>query len=206
MPFISGLESNKLYVLESLRFCALGGIYKGIYDKITAAGQLGFQIREAEEIIEEYTRDDTTAVAVCKLINNPWDTIFQRQKIVEYLKNMCILHLLKNPEPVTFLEELFPDTPQELGCINYLLKNILCNSGLPINNKKWLFNSELIAMFYQELGILSKEHPASSFVPLDFLGYDNAGCPNVTDQPVYVNNNHVQAVTCSSSKYIRVIE
>ena len=106
-----------------------------------------------------------------------WDPILtpgEQKKIDDLYKRESI------PQ-VTSLEEL-EDIP--------IRDNLGARIALEINNQNisgWLFCSELVALVYQQLGLIDPKLDPQNAIPVDFLGCDIDGIPRLVDAPIYLH-------------------
>lgn len=154
------LEPGKLYIWESTMSGKLGS---GIYN-IDGKWHLGVQVRSFDDLIIKYDEPNTTAVAWCKLNNNPF------------------INAQGNPEKLATLKEEFKIVFDKYNGIRYdlnpfgLLPSIV-GFARPLRKvfefllrtKKWLFCSEMIAKVYKDLGILDDSVNEKNVVPVDFI-------------------------------------
>ena len=102
-----------------------------------------------------------------------WETTLsaaEQQKINDFYDNQC------GVRPSGLKSH---STPQTIGS----------KIGLAINNNTisgWLFCSELVALVYQEIGLISESIDPQNVIPVDFLGKDVNRMPAVVLSPTYV--------------------
>lgn len=64
--------------------------------------------------------------------------------------------------------------------------------ALAVNNNNisgWMFCSELVAVIYQQLGIIEEKFDPQNVIPVDFLGCDADGLPQIVHRPTYIVSN-----------------
>ena len=75
LPTIKQLIPGRWYVWESTMSATHGLLSyfsDGVPNAITGTGKLGVQIRDLEDVIDAYLKSKDSAIAWCKLKNNPW--------------------------------------------------------------------------------------------------------------------------------------
>lgn len=169
------IQENRLYIWESTMSGQLGEGVKNVDNR----SFLGVQLRDFEEVVRKYDESPNTAVAWAALTDNPcanksmdelmelkakFNTIFRKYNGKPYDANLFSL-----------VGALFP-------CLRKL-RNL---SECKFINADWLFCSELCFHAYQDLKLYDEKFDPRDVVPVDFIGYDEDGIPNLFEPPVYI--------------------
>lgn len=176
VPIYNGVQ-NKLYIWESV-----GSVKEPIGDNIksieTKEGFIGVQIRELEEVVDKYLKNENQVVGWCKLRNNPIDKKLDETNIQYYYRIEKIRTILRN-----FHEEncgtVFPLNPL------YMLPSIYPElEGLrKIFTEKQLFCSQFASLLYITLGLVDKSINPADISPVEMLGFGNDNFPDIFIKP-----------------------
>lgn len=170
---IPELKEGKLYVFESTMSGKLGQNVNNIYGK----SYFGSQLRDLDELAAAYLAVDDSEMAFAKLKNN----VFYNES--GKINDMC-------KKKFTELVNKYNNVPYELNVTS--LAGSLFNEVRFIrdltedeeSSKKWLFCSELCFIVYQGLELYDKKFNPSDVVPMDFIGFDKDGIPNIFGEPI----------------------
>lgn len=180
LPEVKELEEGKLYVWESTMSYPLGEMTDGVPNVETGKGKFGVQLRDFEEVLKAYTKSEGTEVAWCKLINNPWNS--KKKKRVVKTMARCYRDYGDKVYEVNILSLLASVIP----CLRQARDTIEWDDE---EIQDFVFCSELAALVYRRLGLLSKEFDPSDVIPVDFLGYDADGMPRLVEDPIMLLPN-----------------
>ena len=180
MPFVEELKNGRLYVWESTMSMSLGGITDGVPDVESGHGKLGVQIRDLEDVVCSYTKDDAY-VAWCRLVPNPWNERSPGH-IDNVIENMRSCHKdygskMYEINPLSLLASIIP-------CLRPF-RNALEKDEDQLE-QDYVFCSELVALVYRRMGILDDKIDPSNVVPMDFLGKDVDGMPIMVEDPLRI--------------------
>lgn len=198
MPWLKVLKPGVKYVWESTMSIPLAGFTDGVIDVETGKGKFGVQIRPLHEVIKEYTdQEDEAYVAWAPLKDSPWTE--SRKKYIQ--KTIRKLH--KQIGTKTYELNLIELVASLFPCIRHFSKtsewiedeiyDILRNWKVvdgPEHDEDedidaFYFCSELVALIYKRVGVLDESINPNTVVPMDLLGYDRDGIPNIAEtQPV----------------------
>jgi len=174
------MEPDLLYILEST-------VSDGKVLDINEKRVIGVQIRPLQEVVNSYKAESDCSVAYVKLKHNPFITnreqtisIF-RQTYKNYSNsfyNMNILHLLSSVFPCLRKPRQVFDKIVHFGLTTITNNNYF-------DRHRWVFCSELIAIIYLDLGIISNINP-ETVIPTDFLGTDVDGLELALGDIIYI--------------------
>ncbi len=169
------IKDNRLYIWESTMSGDLGEKVKNVENR----SFLGSQLRDFEDVMEKYDASKSTAIAWAKLTQNPCDN-----KSVDELKELKVkfnaIFRKYNGRPYdanifSLMGALFPCLRQIRDCTEW-----------KFINSDWLFCSELCFHAYQDVGLYDVKFDARDVVPVDFIGFDEDGIPNLFEKHVYI--------------------
>jgi hypothetical protein len=200
LPNITELKKDRIYVFESIMSHSLLGITDGVPDVITGTGKFGCQIRDFEDVLKGYMSKDGALIALCSLINNPWDNLEKRSELIKKMQNVYHTYgsRMYDVNILSLGGAIFPRVRpiqnffNKLFSISRSIRKKICpccfNQDKPDDGGilGWVFCSELVAHVYQVLGIISSDKNPAHFVPVDFMGYDKDGCPKIVNDPIYI--------------------
>ena len=159
---IPQLVSGELYLLESTVDQAGSG-------DIVTGRKIGVQIRHLTEVVNSYKAEPNCSVAWCKLTGNPIfsnkvETIAKFKKLYKKygnaFYNMNILDLLAAAIPCF-------EKPRNLfDTITHETKEII-NNFHHFDTEQWVFCSQLVAIIYKDLGLLTGN--PEDFSPVELL-------------------------------------
>jgi hypothetical protein len=153
---IAQLNPGKLYIWESTFGGTLGRGIKNIQGK----SFFGTQVRDFNQVLTEYKKDGEVHIAH---LRDPPTNVNLRPLYIQYNNRPYEFSAIK------LLASLFPFFRP--------LRNL-------IPNNKWMFCSELCFTIYQKLGLYDSKFNPEDVVPVDFLGHDEDGIPNIFTVPV----------------------
>ena len=199
------LNPDHIYILESTFNYQVPNVINCIPDVLTNKGKLGVQLRDLDLVIPDWLYNDTTKVAWCKLINNPFEKkdyesneayILRKAVLIEKFHNVFNKYYgrMYEMDILTMISSLFPsfrvlrDSKDYLVKKYYSLLNLLGLATVDSGPAGWQFCSELVGNIYQEFDILSKDFDTSDIVPMDFFGFDQDGLPILIKSPVYIKD------------------
>jgi len=174
------MEPDILYILEST-------VADGKVLDINEKRVIGVQIRPLEEVVNSYKSEPDCYVAYAKLKNNPFLTnkdhtisVFRKvyKNYANSFYNMNILHLLSAVFPCLRKPRQFFDKIVHIGYTTITNNNYF-------NRSQWVFCSELVAIIYLELKIISDVNP-ETVIPTDFLGTDVDGLELALSDIIYI--------------------
>jgi hypothetical protein len=184
ITFNNGIP-GKLYVWES----TLSGPIGGEPDDIeTNSWKFGVQIRDLEEVIQNYITNNITKVGWCRLMNNPIDMLSIETKD-EYDKRISILksnvqefhtkyeHCLYDFKILTMIKTIFPSIDN-----NLLLRKIFTSNNL-------IFCSELVCALYEVINIISKTVDPSEIAPVELIQSSYRILEKIVDDPILFEIN-----------------
>lgn len=168
------LKPNTPYIFESTMS---GFLTDGVYN-IEGEVFLGVQLRNFDDVMRGYDSVIDSKIAVARLdrslfdeadnndIKNSFTEIFNKYNHIPYDLN-----------PVSLLSSI-------LKPVRYLR----CIAETTTSSTDWLFCSELVAIVYQELGLIPETINTRDVIPMDFLGYDadTNGVPCIVEPPEYI--------------------
>lgn len=190
------------YLFESTFTYAIGGLGDGIPDVVTGKGDFGVQLRDLEEVIPRYIKDEKCKIAWCRLKNNPFNEIpgeaeanlRRRRTILRDSFTEFFRHYEDRLYQID-LQSLFAAMFPSLRCIRNIqdaiftaLYTVLYACGLKEDNRGpagWQFCSELVANVYKDISIIPPEFDAKNVVPIDFFGCDVDNLPSLVEDPLY---------------------
>ena len=207
LPY-KGLEPGKIYIWESTISGDPFGLSDDVVTMDTGKCYMGVQLRDLEEVLYKYLSNSGTSKAFaawCPLYNNPCN----RKPVESDSEYESRMHDVKTKFREIF--DTYHHRSYELDVANMLasiykparwyrdaynsftkrlyegLRWLRIVGPREQGPSGWQFCSELITRVYQEYGIISNEYDPSNAVPMDFFGFDEDGMPNITDNPVYIN-------------------
>lgn len=188
------LPKNKVFVFEST--CSFNFVTDGVIDALTQKGCLGVQIRDLEEVIPKYITNSKTKVAWCKLINNPYLIVANREKLKVLFTNIFEKYhnTFYDVSAIDLLSSIFPEFRSirnvrdvvSDGLFSVLRKCHLIDNELSPSG--WQFCSELVANIYQQIGVIPESFDCKDVVPVDFFGCDKDGLPALVYSPVFIED------------------
>lgn len=203
LPGIKQLIPGRWYVWEST-MSATSGFFKqfadGVPNSLTGKGKLGVQIRDFEEVVDAYLKSPDTAVAWCKLKSNPWlprpnetVTVYasRKQELIDDIQDIYQEYGNRTYDLncLDLLGSLFPCCRKPRDALRTILveeRTIFSSLDLNVDPTGWLFCSQLVAIIYQDLGLIDSSKNPLNVVPVDFLGVDSNGIPKIVENPVYI--------------------
>lgn len=161
IPIENG-EDGKLYLWESTTID--GGEPEDVERKV---GVNGVQIRDLEQVINDYNDDIHTVIGWSKLPNNPLDEK-ERKDVINKLRQFHLetKGMLYNNIPTGLCTALFSCC----GKVNDAQNSLCCDS---CNSNNRLFCSQLVAEIYRLLNIIDKKIDPRTFAPVELLDYVN---------------------------------
>lgn len=199
------LTPNHPYILESTFSYCINGISDGPADVVTGKGHLGVQLRDFEQVIPRYITDETTKVAWCQLLNNPFNRINN-----ESIETLTLRRETLKNKFTEFFEEyegrlyeidlegllaaMFPSLRFIRNIRDKLfttLFNVLHKCGIAkqdVGPAGWQFCSELVTNVYQMINIIPSSFDSRNVLPVDFFGYDKDGLPPLVAPPFYIKD------------------
>ena len=187
LPSIKELEPGKFYIWESTSTDKKDPVV----DVEDQEHHFGVQIRPLEEALEVYSQVKSGTVTWGPLKENPWTDTNKRAEIIATLDKVHADFGRRTYEAnfLSLLAVVFPRLRRvrdllDIICIDgYKLfrtwksSNEVGPPNVPIAG--WLFCSELIAVIYENLGVLPKENDVRNMAPVDFIGV-RSPYPNLT--------------------------
>ncbi len=191
LPSIEQLEDGKYYVWESTMSSEYPGSGEMAPDIISGKGRLGVQIRDLKDVVNSYTAVPDAYLAVCPLKNNPWLSSDKREII----------------KTIKYIHDKYGRRTYELGCcqlfgsvfsicrplrdnfqrITVKDQQVIINFNInDEENNTWLFCSELVALIYKKVGILSEDVDIRDVNPMDLLGYDTDTHMDIVKEPIFI--------------------
>jgi len=170
-----------------------GELTDGIPNAETGNGFLGVQVRNLADVAAAYLQSKNSAVALCKLKNNPTrrdinesEKTFElrQKKLRKALKSVYSKYNHKHYTVNMFdlLAAAFP----KLRPIRRATDDLLNKVGL--GSKNLFFCSQFVALVWQSTEIISKKIRAADFTPEDLVsGQDIDGFKPVVDDPIWVH-------------------
>lgn len=201
LPFLSELAPDTLYVWESTMSISIDGRVDGgnIPNIETHKGKFGVQIRKLEDVLESYTKTEGSRVAWCQLIHNPWYNVFEREHIIDNLKDFHNTYGFRLYElnPLVLLSAVFPCCRRLRDCYDYIvldghkiLVNLKLSSGKETKDQveeQTLFCSQFVTMVYKHIGLVPNNIDPSNVSPVSFIiGKD---IPKLVRDPIYIIPN-----------------
>lgn len=171
MPYVEQMKEGRLYVMESTfshKIEILGKkIVNGPSDALTGEGKFGVQIRDLEEVVKNYGGK----VFRGRILNNPWvfykgekleDVQERRGKIISKMSEIYEKHYGKgyNFGPFHLLGVVCPKV------------RFIRNRIEPDHGTKAVICSELVAIIYRQVGVISQDVDPRDTQPTDFDGSD----------------------------------
>ena len=177
LPFVTEMEPNKLYVLESIMSSSwlpeTDGV-PNIEDKYT----FGVQIRELEPVIRAYiSANGKESVTWGKVANSPWRQ-GNKSRAKRAVKDAYKLY---GDAPYDITGTAYAITPywmhrymRACSCMRSELHNVLDDADVPPRLTSLLdpnaqFCSELAANIYQRLGLIDTSLDARKFTPVEIV-------------------------------------
>lgn len=180
IPIKNGIP-GKLYIWESTMSGKLLG--DGANNVETNAATFGVQIRDLEDVVDNYDNDADSKIGWCKLKNNPLDKKDGESEL-EYL-----LRKSKISTDLTALNKKIGNATYDYNCLN-LLSTVCCTCTKLRRNvfgsSNKYFCSELVAKIYQNIGIISNNIDSEKVAPEEFLGHTNDGIIAPVEQPIII--------------------
>lgn len=176
-----GLNPAKKYVWESTMSSPFSLFSSdGVLDEQTNRGFFGVQIRDLDDLVEEYLKPEGTSMAWGKLLNNPWEVFDNRQNISDTFLTIFKLlnHTSYDYNPLSLLSAAFPclrflrDKKEEEEDDETSVRSINRREAKKLVSDDMLFCSELVASVYCKLGVLGDHVDPQNALPVDFLGVD----------------------------------
>lgn len=178
LPSIRELEPGKFYIWESTSTDKKDPVV----DVEDGKHHFGVQIRPLEDAVKIYTSVEGGTVTWGQLKDNPWNDIKKKVEIIGILDKVHADFGRRTYEAnfLSLLAVVFPRLRRirdlvDTTCIDsyklftsWKTDSLIGPPNVPIAG--WLFCSELIAIIYQNLGILSKDYDARNMAPVDFIG------------------------------------
>lgn len=160
---IPNAEYNKWYVLE---ITASGKIANDeILDTITKKGLIGVQVRDLEQLVNHYNGQ-----VFIGHINVDLDLKMENESKLEYNERMN-----KIKGDIDSFYHQYKNSYYQFNIIRLLSSMCDClrpvRKYLPIS-KNWIFCSQLCALLYQKLGLLSDDITGENVTPVDFIYRD----------------------------------
>jgi hypothetical protein len=203
LPNVPQLVPGRWYVWESTASATSGLLEKfttPVPNALTGKGKFGVQIRDFEAVVSAYLQSSGAAVAWCPLQSNPW-TRLPNETDATYVN--------RQKELIRDIRDIFDEygtQTYDVNCLDlgaslfsclrkprdefrtFLVgeEKIFSSVDLNIDPTGWVFCSELVALIYQEVGVISGSINSANVVPVDFVGAGNNGVPNLTQRIVYV--------------------
>ena len=161
------LKPGKLYLLES----TISGIFD--YDVYNIYGQsyAGVQICDLDNIVNAYDKPNDTVVAWCPLINNPWKKSSTKRKLTKIYNK--INGKMYNLNIWNLLSTVYPFMRPLRSLVDHIF-----------HTEEWLFCSEMVALVYNSLNILSPNINSRDVTPDDLI-YPEADIDRI---PKIINN------------------
>lgn len=204
-PTTTRLVPGKLYILEATFSIKIGNIVDGIPDIITSKGCLGVQLRDLAEVVPRYITSQLTRVALCRLINNPYEARANETREALELRRKLLVHRFRS------IFESYYGRPYELDIVGLLgsifpcvrpirdvreaiyrkLYSILHRYGIAEEScgpSGWQFCSELVANVYQSLGVMPATVDPRNVLPMDFFGYGLGNVPGIVSSPLFIKD------------------
>lgn len=150
------LEDGKLYVWESTMSGKLDG---GVYN-IDGKAFLGVQLRNFDDVINSYDAPATTAIAWCRLKNNPFLDDTKKEDVKKQFAE-CFKTYNGIRYDLNFYS-LFSALYKYLRFLRKPIEKIL-------HTEKWIFCSELPVLVYKALGLLDASVNEKNVLPVDFI-------------------------------------
>lgn len=146
------MEEGKLYIWESTASGRLGG---DVYN-IHGDAWIGTQIRDFDQVMKSYDANPNSSIAIRHIVNNPIDNPNDVHQIRE---TMAFLLGRYNEKPYEVnMMQLFTAMFPKLRCLR-----------LKWGKNRFIFCSELVAIIYKAVDILSSTCDPSNVVPADFV-------------------------------------
>lgn len=169
------IKDNKLYIWESTMSGDLGEKVKNVENR----SFLGAQLRDFEEVMKKYDAAKNTAIAWAKLMQNPCDGK-SADELGEVKAKFSAIFRKYNGRP--YDANIF----SLLGALFPCVRQIRNSTEWKFINSNWLFCSELCFHAYQDMGLYDLKFDPRDVVPVDFIGFDEDGIPNLFESPVYI--------------------
>jgi len=165
-----------------------GRLNDGVTNLETGTATFGVQIRSLHDLVTASLRDPAANVGICHLLTNPTvrrpgepeENYNVRVKLVKwqlataYEKYMGRTY---DANPISLFAAMFPELRP--------VRDVVTDSD-------WLFCSELIALIYETIGIISPNVDARNVLPVDFLGGDEDGMTRVCSEPIWFKKTITQ--------------
>lgn len=163
LPWLTKLENDRLYIWEST--CSWPYFTDGNPDVVSGKSKLGVQIRDFKKVKKVYLKNKGTAIMHCTLANNPIDT--DLRGTINSLGSLYFKYGNKGYESPLGLTAAI--NPIVMKLYNKIPKRENSKSINPDFDGDRIFCSELVALVYQKLGLLSKDINPSSVLPCYFI-------------------------------------
>lgn len=164
---IPQMDPNKLYIWESV---SSGVRHKPL--NIFGKSFIGTQIRDLEEVIKEYSKKESSKIAVCFLSRNRYPNIEYVKERMQYLYPKYN-NRFYDINPCTLFSAVY-------SCCRG------CSSKIEQFTPEWLFCSELVGLIYRDMGIIPISVEPRYIIPVDFIGYDIDNMPKIVTDPEYI--------------------
>lgn len=164
IPFLN-VPDNDLYVLESTMSSKLLGLSDTMTIPDAESGKyvFGVQIRKLKDVIKGYTKSGRVGWA--RLINNP----ILKNEDESFLEYNNRMQFIKNT--MTNLHQKYYHRHYELNVCNCIgafdcCYKLSCNNCCS-SDDKYILCSEIVAIYYKELGIIDKNIDTNKILPAD---------------------------------------
>jgi hypothetical protein len=145
------LDPNKKYIFQS------AVLKKGLTDPVPETNT-GVQIRELEEYVANYKKEEGTSITLYSLKNNPWYDKNKRQNLIGHFTN--IFEKYQGRQYAFDILLLLGASYKKVRWLRNLRDNMSYYLfGDKTGPYTWMFCSELVATVYNELGIISCSNP-----------------------------------------------
>lgn len=168
------LDPDTPYVFESTMS---GSLTDGVYN-IEGEAFLGVQLRNFDDVMRGYDSAIDSKIAIARLDRNLLDG-FSNEEIKTSFTEIFhrYNHIPYDFNPVSLLSSIFK-----------LPRCLRRAAETAASSRDWLFCSELVAVVYQDMGLIPDDVNPRDVVPMDFLGYDadTNGVPCIVEPPEYI--------------------
>ena len=191
LPHIPQLKKGRWYVLEST--CTIPYVTDGVPDVRTKATRFGVQIRDLELVVNNYEKKGVVAWA--KLNNNPWHkdkkhTAHKMDKVVNEVGWKPYEYRLINLIAAAFpwfrrgrlwFDEFESEAYHALSTLGF------ADDKTPKQVEEMtLFCSQLVALVYRALGVISHDIDPSDVMPVEFLRPRIKSMEGVVQDPIVI--------------------
>lgn len=169
------IEPDTPYIFEST---LSGTLTDGVYN-VEGDAFSGVQLRNFDDVMDGYDSAADSRIAIAKLNRVNLEESYTPEELKEKFTAL-FNHYNGIPydfNPVSLLSSMFK-----------WFRHIRKSAESTASSTEWLFCSELVAVIYQELGIIPSDVNPRDVVPMDFFGYDadTHGVPCVIEPPQYI--------------------